>query len=110
MNFEIITSAILCKIIGEQSGWFWTMVQAIVVAISLPLIYRQLRAQRLANSLTALKAIDERCISSSIIKVAREEILCHRIRVQPCQQEGYWLGVQVPARPAGQARCVIATD
>lgn len=36
------------------------MAQALAVAVSLFLIYRQLRAQRLANTLSALKAMDER--------------------------------------------------
>jgi hypothetical protein len=47
-------------VVGSGSVWFWSMIQAIVVAVSLYLIYRQLRAQRLANTLTTLKAMDSR--------------------------------------------------
>jgi len=46
--------------IGPDSSWFWTMAQALAVAVSLYLIYRQLKAQRLANTLSTLKAMDER--------------------------------------------------
>jgi hypothetical protein len=51
---------LLDNIIGQQSAWFWTMIQALAIVISLVLIYRQVRAQRMTNSLATLEKLGER--------------------------------------------------
>jgi hypothetical protein len=48
------------------------MAQAVVVLVSLVFIYRQIRAQRLANSLAALKALDDRWRSEPYLAARRE--------------------------------------
>lgn len=45
---------------GNDSAWFWTMVQAIGVILTLYLILRQIRLQRMANTLTTLADFQRR--------------------------------------------------
>lgn len=61
-----ILAAIRENIVGQQSGWFWTMIQSLAVIVSLILIYRQVRAQRVANSLVALEKLAERWNSNRL--------------------------------------------
>lgn len=52
--------AIFAQIFGQNSVWFWTMFQAVVVAITLYLIYRQVRIGRYSNMLDTLARLDEK--------------------------------------------------
>ena len=67
--------AIFAQIFGQNSAWFWTMLQAIVVAITLYLIYRQLRVGRYSNMLDTLARLDEKWFSEVMLK-ARHGICC----------------------------------
>jgi hypothetical protein len=73
MSLKEILCVVLDNTIGQNSSWFWTMAQAFVVAISLIFIYRQIKAQRVGNSLAALKALDDRWRSPEYL-AARQSI------------------------------------
>jgi hypothetical protein len=59
---------IIQNIVGPDSSWFWTMVQAIIVLISAFLIYRQLKAQHFGNMLNAMATLDERWSAKDMLK------------------------------------------
>ena len=61
---------------GQNSEWFWTMVQAIVVGLTLYFIYKQIKIQRASNMLATLNALTVRWESDSMRKA----------RVEVCQQ------------------------
>lgn len=67
---------LLKNILGQESSWFWTMVQAIIVGITLLFIYSQVRIQRYTNMLTTLNSLIERWNSEIITKA----------RIITCQQ------------------------
>jgi hypothetical protein len=53
-------------------SWFWEMAQFFAIAISLGLIYRQIRLQRQANLLQTLASLDERWNSQEMCKSRKE--------------------------------------
>src|ERR1043165_4608515 len=55
-NNLTFTQTVLHNLIGNDSQWFWTMAQALVVFISLWFIGKQIRLQGLNNSLGSLEA------------------------------------------------------
>lgn len=60
-------------LVGPDSAWFWTMVQAFAVTITLYLIYRQLRVTRYSNMLDTLSRLDASWGSETMIK-ARHDV------------------------------------
>lgn len=73
-----ILESIAGTLFGSESQWFWTMVQAVVVGITLMLIYGQVRIQRHANALVALQKLDERWGSSKMTTCRRK--VCESIK------------------------------
>lgn len=65
--------AISAQIFGQNSVWFWAMFQAVVVAITLYLIYRQVRIGRYSNMLDTLARLDEKWLSKVMLR-ARHDI------------------------------------
>lgn len=55
------------NVIGAGSAWFWAMVQAVAVAVTLFLIHRQIRLQRLGNMLSSLQELDLRWSSDGML-------------------------------------------
>lgn len=66
------------QLVGDSSTWFWTMVQAVAVLVTLLGILRQVRLQSEANVLATLQGIEERWESQELVearlKVARDVI------------------------------------
>ena len=60
---------------GPNSSWFWTMVQAIVVAVSLFFIYRQVKYQRYTNMLVSLNSLREKW-DSELMRRSRLAVSC----------------------------------
>lgn len=63
-------------IVGEKSQWFWGMVQFFAVAISLTLIYRQIKLHRQGNLLQAIAGIDQKWGSEKFINY--RVMICER--------------------------------
>ena len=57
--------------IGLDSGWFWTMAQCVIVAISLYFICIQLKIQRIANMLSTLAMLQAKWKSDEILESRR---------------------------------------
>jgi hypothetical protein len=60
-------------LIGNDSVWFWTMIQCLAVLGSLCFIARQIYHQRSSNMLATLFSLDERWKSASMV-LARDHI------------------------------------
>lgn len=54
-------------LIGPGSEWFWSMLQLVIVAVSLIGLYRQLRAQGAANALQRMEALQGKWDSERMI-------------------------------------------
>ena len=63
---------LLSNFIGECSTWFWTMVQALAVIITLIFIYKQVRAQRYGNMLTYSHILREYWESPRMVQSRKE--------------------------------------
>lgn len=67
-------TAMLAKLWNEllhPTEAFWTMVQTVVIPISIWLLIRQLRLQRLGNMATTLSVLDDRWASESMRQARR---------------------------------------
>ncbi len=53
---------------GQESSWFWSMCQFIVIAITLVMIYLQVRIQRKSSMLNTLHKCDEKWNSDVLLK------------------------------------------
>jgi len=60
------------NVIGSESQWFWAMASFFAVAISLTLIYRQIRLQRQANLLHTLGEMDKRWNSKEMLSARKQ--------------------------------------
>jgi len=58
-------------IVGPQSQWFWAMASFFAIAISLSLIYRQIRLQRQANLLHTLGEMNKRWNSIEMLEARK---------------------------------------
>jgi len=75
------------NVLGPQSEWLWVMCQFFAIAISLSLIYRQMRIQHRANMLHTLSALDQRWNS--------QDMLAHRKDVcGKCEGDQLWISKQ----------------
>lgn len=63
---------ITTNIFGTDSQWFWAMASFFAIAISLGLIYRQIRLQRQANLLHALGEMDKRWDSTDMLAARKQ--------------------------------------
>ena len=52
---------------GEDSSWFWSMCQFIVISITLYLIYKQVRIQLKSNMLQTLHKCDDKWSGDTIV-------------------------------------------
>jgi hypothetical protein len=74
----------------EEASWFWSMAQFFAIAISLVLIYRQVRLQRQANMLQTLGSLDSRWNSQDMLasrKKACENYLTDQLRISREQSD-----------------------
>ena len=55
-------------VFGQGSEWFWSMLQFVVVAITLLAIYRQVRLQASASALEQMNAIVQEWRSESLVR------------------------------------------
>lgn len=65
---------VLHNTVGNDSQWFWAMVQAVGVIVTLWFIVRQLKLQRLANVLSSLTALNTRWESKEMVDARK--IIC----------------------------------
>jgi len=56
------------NLVGPDSQWFWSMVEAFILAVTLTLIYRQVAAQRHSNMLQTLRDFEQRWFSPEMVK------------------------------------------
>ncbi len=73
---------------SREASWFWSMAQFFAIAISLVLIYRQVRVQRQSNLLHTLVSLDNRWNSPEMLatrKKACENYLADQLRIGRAQ-------------------------
>ena len=63
--------------VGNDSQWFWAMVQAVGVIFTLWFIVRQLKLQRLGNVLTSLTALSTRWESEEMVQARKNVCKAH---------------------------------
>jgi len=63
-----IRQIIFHNVVGHDSEWFWIMVQALAVTVTLIVISRQLKLQRKANVLSSLAALGTRWEHEEMVK------------------------------------------
>lgn len=75
---------------STEALWFWSMAQFFAIAISLGLVYRQVRMQRQLNLLQTLVALDNRWNSPEMLasrKKACENYLTDQLRIRREQSD-----------------------
>src|SRR5690349_16707861 len=77
-NTNSVSYQIIHNLIGNDSQWFWAMAQFLAVAITLAFIARQIRLQRMSNSLAALAKFEERWTSKETLDARKA--LCTTFR------------------------------
>ena len=64
-------NCIIRNVIGPDSSWFWTMIQAIFISVSAVLIYFQLKAQNFGTMLGTIATLDERWAAEEMFKARK---------------------------------------
>ena len=78
MQQESVVSMLASNLLGQQSTWFWSMVQSIAIIVSLVFIYRQVSAQRYANMLSIFMNLRMRWNSTVMLEYRRQTCVNHQ--------------------------------
>lgn len=73
------------SLIGPGSEWFWTMLQFVIVAVSLGGLYRQLKLQSGANAFEHLDAFERELASERLIRLRLAILVALRDGAAPAE-------------------------